>query len=98
MKLTCIAIVLFLFFYNCTPENRSTHKLSEEYFIEGKCEELFQHYQHFLIPGEDSIQYHTFSQRGIDSTDNILLYVQGSGAEPIFSVKTDGQGLSLIHI
>ncbi len=50
----------------------------------------FKH--HSVILKNDTINYHTYSKKSIDSTKNILLYIQGSKARSLYqTMEEDGK-------
>lgn len=68
------------------------HSLEMEW--ESSCAKELDDYKHFRIIHEnDTIHYHTFSKTNIDSVENVLLFIQGSGAFPLFQVKREDERL-----
>ncbi|MBD0852650.1 alpha/beta hydrolase family protein [Maribacter arenosus] len=62
--------------------------------LNGQCNKDLEMYKHFQITVEkDTINYHIYSKNGLDSISNILLYVQGSGAFPLYQIKREGKSL-----
>ncbi len=50
----------------------------------------FRH--HSVITANDTINYHTYSRKGIDSTKNVLIYLQGSKAISLYqTMEEDGK-------
>lgn len=51
----------------------------------------YDEYKHYSIESvNDTINFHIYSQKNIRYLKNILLFVQGSGASPLFSIKRSG--------
>lgn len=46
---------------------------------------MYQH--HATIVNNDTINYHTYTKKGISSVNSILLYIQGSRARSLYQVK-----------
>ncbi len=50
----------------------------------------FKH--HAVITTNDTIHYHTYSKKSIDSTENVILYLQGSKAKSLYqTMEEDGK-------
>jgi pimeloyl-ACP methyl ester carboxylesterase len=81
MKLT-FPVMLFLFF---AAELKS------------QCNEDLAMYKHFQIQSEtDTINYHIYSKKPIDSVGTILLFIQGSGAMPLFQIDRNEEGMAMV--
>ena len=62
--------------------------------VNGQCDKDLDMFKHFQITSEkDTINYHIYSKIGMDSVSNVLLYVQGSGAFPLYQIKREGKSL-----
>lgn len=49
-----------------------------------------EEYKHFSISKKnDTINYHIYSQKDLKETDGIILFIQGSGAEPLFKITKE---------
>jgi esterase/lipase/ribosomal protein L19 len=48
-------------------------------------------YKHFSIyKNKDTINYHIYSKEDFDKLDGFVLYIQGSGAAPFFTIRKEG--------
>ena len=82
MKLKLINLTVVLFFSN---------------FTFGQFYPKFDEYKHFSIYKKgDTINYHIYSVRDLKETNGIILFIQGSGAQPLFKI-TKEQGLETIQ-
>ena len=81
MKIKCTTILVFLFVQ----------------FIYSQCDiEPINFYKHHKIESQkDTIQYHSFSTAPLSTVKNVLLYIHGSGAKPLFEIKRDSFGYSI---
>ncbi|KIC94512.1 dienelactone hydrolase family protein [Flavihumibacter solisilvae] len=52
----------------------------------------YEEYKHYSIHKKnDTINYHVYSAKDLKDTDGIILFIQGSGAQPLFKIiKEDG--------
>lgn len=78
IKMKLFTVLLFLSFYTTSFSQRT------------KIIEAFKH--HSIVFKNDTIHYHTYSKKSIDSTKNLLLYHQGSTAKSLYqTMKKDGK-------
>lgn len=77
MKLKLISLILTVLFSNSLP---------------GQVYPKHEEYRHFSIcKKNDTINYHIYSQKDLKESDGIILFIQGSGADPLFKItKEDG--------
>ncbi len=77
-----IASITFLFFF---------------FQINGQCNKDLNMYKHYQIITEmDTINYHIYSKRPLDSISNILLFIPGSGAFPMFKIDRNQEGMTMV--
>ena len=60
----------------------------------GQCDKDLNIYKHYSIyEKNDTINFHVYAQGNLDTVSNILLYLHGSGAFPLFRIRREGQSL-----
>ncbi len=65
--------------------------------INGQCDKDLKMYKHYQIVTEtDTINYHIYSKKPIDSISNVLLFIQGSGAFPMFKIDRNDDGMTMV--
>lgn len=53
-------------------------------------------YQHFSIrENNDTINYHIYSKKNLDEVHDFILFIQGSGSEPLFTIKQGEKSTSI---
>jgi len=81
MKNICHILLLFLFTGN----------------LFSQCDigpmKAYKHHQ--IISENDTINYHSFAQTSLDSVENFLVYIHGSGSEPLFTIIKDSLGYQM---
>lgn len=81
MKIKCITILVLLF----------------AHISHSQCDikplNLFDHYQ--IIHEGDTIHYHSYSKQDLKEAKKVLLYIQGSGPEPLYRLERDSFGYFL---
>lgn len=56
----------------------------------GQCDKDFSMFKHYSIELEnDTINYHTYANKSVDSLTSVLLYIQGSKAYSLYQVKRE---------
>lgn len=62
----------------------------------GQHDTVLKSYKHHsIILKNDTINYHTYSRRGVDSINTLFLYIQGSSAKPLYQIKKVERGISI---
>ena len=55
-----------------------------------------EEYKHFSIrKNNDTINYHIYSKKNLSEVRNFILFIQGSGSEPLFTIKKDEKSTSI---
>ncbi len=89
MKKIILFYILLIIFQSC-GKNQIKKLKSEKINLDSKCTKDFNKFQHYSIYNEnDTINYHIYSKKSIDSLDNILLYIQGSKAYSLYQSKRE---------
>ena len=57
--------------------------------------ELKNYKHHSVITESDTINYHTYAKRKVDSINTIFLYIQGSSAQALYQIKKENSGASI---
>ncbi|MEM8522966.1 dienelactone hydrolase family protein [Flavobacterium sp. PL12] len=53
-------------------------------------------YKHFSIKkNNDTINYHIYSKKNLDEVHNFILFIHGSGSQPLFTIKQDDKSTSI---
>ncbi|MBL4705561.1 MAG: dienelactone hydrolase family protein [Flavobacteriales bacterium] len=64
--------------------------LSINFSLFGQGSKVLKMYKHHsVVVKHDTINYHTYAKKGIDSLNSILLYIQGSSAMSLYQVKKE---------
>ena len=65
--------------------------------INGQCDKDLDMYQHYQTQTEtDTINYHIYSKKPLDSISNVLLFIEGSGAFPMFKIDRNDDGMTMV--
>lgn len=57
----------------------------------------YKRFKHFeIVTKKDTINYHIYSENKITDKTNILLFIQGSAAIPMFDVKNEKESISVV--
>jgi len=63
----------------------------------GQCDKDLNMYKHFQIETKtDTINYHIYSKKPLDSISQVLIFIQGSGAFPMFKIDHDKNGMTMV--
>ncbi len=55
-----------------------------------------KNYKHYSVVTEnDTINYHTYAKKSIDSINTVFLYLQGSSAKPLYQIKKEEGRISI---
>ena len=94
-KITTYLIVLFTY-QSCEIKTLQNQDGIQSFEVElnSSCANELKDYKHYsIVHKNDTINYHTFSKSNIDSVENIVLFIQGSGAFPLFRVRRENESL-----
>ncbi len=81
MKYICCTLLLYLFISNT--------------YSQCDFEPLDDYKHHQIVSTTDTIHYHSYASTSLDSIDHFLLYIHGSGADPLFQIETDSFGYQM---
>lgn len=90
-KITELIIILFII-QSCGDVGLKSIELD----LKADCVKELASFKHYSIQCEnDTINYHVFSNSDIEKVENILLFIHGSGAMPLYQVKRVEKGLMM---
>lgn len=96
MKKIIVYLIVLFAFQSCGNKTVQDQEKIQSFEIEinSSCANELKDYKHYsVVHKNDTINYHTFSKSSIDSIENILLFIQGSGGFPLFRVKRENENL-----
>ena len=50
---------------------------------------------HQIVNSSDTINYHSYARASLDSIESFLIYIQGSGPQPLFNIQRDSLGYQM---
>ena len=88
-KSVLIISSILIIFLGCYTSKKVP--FSKKNKLNSSCAKELNQYQNYSIYLEnDTINYHIYPKINIDSINNLIIYVQGSGPSPLFKVKKEG--------